>query len=139
MKNTLFFILYISFSAVYAQTGTIKGSVTDVSGNPIVHAHIYLEKHKHVVASDVSGAYLITNVPVGTHEIHFSAVGFKLKTETIDVKSGETSEVNFLGEEKLEVLNEVDVQRIKSITCMPLLHEPHPALLFSGNKTSYLP
>jgi len=59
MKNTFLFILYISFSAVYAQTGTIKGSVTDVSGNPIIHAHIYLEKHKYVVASDVKGAYLL--------------------------------------------------------------------------------
>ncbi len=138
MKNTFLFILYISFSAVYAQTGTIKGSVTDVSGNPIVHAHIYLEKHKHVVASDVSGAYLITNVPVGTHEIHFSAVGFKSKTEIIDVKSGETSEVNFLGEEKLEVLNEVEVQGIKSITGMGYLDETHDGVIFSGKKTEVL-
>src|SRR5258708_17311434 len=138
MKSTILFILYISFSAVYAQTGTIKGSFTDASGKPVVHAHIYLEKHKHVVVSDVNGAYLITNVPVGSHEIHFSAVGFKSKTEIIEVKSGETTEANFLGEEKLEVLNEVEVQGIKSITGMGYLDETHDGVIFSGKKTEVL-
>src|SRR5258707_7668881 len=138
MKNTLLFIIYISFSAVYAQTGTIKGSVTGVSGNPIVHAHIYLEKHKHVVASDINGALLITNVPVGSHEIHFSAVGFKSKTEIIEVKSGETTEANFLGEEKLEVLGEVEISGIRSITGMGYLDETHEGVIFSGKKTEVL-
>ncbi len=138
MKHILIIALYFSFSIGYAQTGTIKGSVNDLSGKPLAYANVYLEKSKHGATADDNGRYTITNVQAGSHIIHFSAVGYQSKSDTIEVKSGETTEVNFLAEEKSELLKEVTISGIRSITGMGYLAEAHDGIIYSGKKTEVL-
>src|SRR6516162_2594854 len=121
MKNAFISILIFSFSASYAQTGTIKGSIKDTSGKPFANGHIYINKTRKGVASNGEGKFLINNVPVGNHVVRFSAVGFAPKNEAVEVKSNETLEVSFVAEEKIETLQEVEVTGIKSITGMGYL------------------
>lgn len=138
MKYALIPILIFSFSAAYPQTGSVKGVVKDATGKSFPNAHIYLDKSKQGTVSDSNGGFLIENVPVGAHKIQFSAVGFKTKTEQIDVKAGQATEVNFAAEEKVETLQEMEVTGIKSITGMGYLDETNQGVIYSGKKTEVL-
>src|SRR6185369_17143372 len=116
MKYTFLITLYFSFSICYGQKGTINGSITDASGKALANGHVYLEKAKYGSVSNDNGRFTIANVPTGKHVIRFSAVGYQTKSDTVEVKSDETTEVNFLAEEKVELLREVTISGIKSIT-----------------------
>src|SRR5258708_18793877 len=108
-------LLLVSKSAL-AQTGTIQGSVKNKSQEPIAHSTVLLEKTSIGTTTDESGKFSIANVPAGSHVIRISVVGFKSMEQLVEVKSGETVEVNFETEEKVEFLNEVEFRGIKTIT-----------------------
>ncbi len=129
-------LLLVGKSAL-AQTGTIQGSIKDKSNKPVVHASVIVEKTYLGTSTDGSGQYSIT-MPVGSYTIRISAIGFKSIEQLVEVKSGETVEVNFETEEKVELLNEVEVRGIKTITGMGYLDEDHDGVIFSGKKTEVL-
>src|SRR5437879_1757537 len=95
MKPLFYSILLLFLNlSVLAQTGTIKGSVKDKSNKPIARATVTVGKTFLGTTTDDLGQYSIT-VPAGSNTIRISAIGFKSVEKLIEVKSGETVEVNF--------------------------------------------
>jgi len=86
MRN-LRFILGITILALlgslvaFAQTGSIIGTVTDKSGAVIQGASVTVTsldtKATHVVTTTGTGAYTLTNLPVGRYEITVKKDGFR--------------------------------------------------------------
>ena len=72
-----------------AQGGSskIRGRVADLStGDPLPGANVILVGTSFGGSSDISGEYLITNVPPGTYSIQFSYIGYKsYKAENVKV------------------------------------------------------
>lgn len=76
--------------------GAIKGTVTDAaSGDALPGANVIVEGQPYGGASDLSGAYAIEGIPVGTYTITASVIGYEKATQTVAVASGITATVNF--------------------------------------------
>ena len=87
----------ISASAIAAETGTtgtITGSVHDVSGPPIAGASIHISGPvSQQTASDAQGAFAFSSLPVGFYRITVAKAGYALATSDIAVLAGEATPV----------------------------------------------
>ena len=81
--------------AVWEETGTLAGMVTDVSsGAALPGANVVVEGTDLGAAADASGSYLIENVPAGSYTVTASVIGYKSSSETVSVSTS-TAVVNF--------------------------------------------
>lgn len=72
------------------QTGNVTGVVTDArTGDPVVGAQVQLTELNRGTLTNVSGRYLMQQVPVGTHTVRVIYLGYATAVDTIDVTSGE--------------------------------------------------
>ncbi len=78
-------------------TGKIAGTVVDVAtGEPMPGASVGLVGTTIGGVTDIDGKYVILNVPVGMHDVRATFIGFEAKVVAgVEVKSGQTTEVNF--------------------------------------------
>ncbi len=91
MARVILFILtslLCAFSAT-AQTGSVKGKITDAeTGEPLIGANVVIIHSKLGAATDISGEYVIKNIPPGTYSIKVSYVGYYSETiKNIDVQA----------------------------------------------------
>ena len=92
-----FILLMVTLSAV------ITGKVYEArTGKPLAGANLYIEKKRLGTSSDIDGIYTILNVPVGTHELVVSMLGYKSQRVTIRVKGkNDLIQRDFYLEEKI--------------------------------------
>ena len=86
------------------QVSTIKGSVSDTAGEPIIGASILVQGTTNGVITDIDGNFILNNVASGATLV-VSYVGYK--TQNISI-SGKTS-FNIVLVEDTEILDEVVV------------------------------
>ncbi len=89
-------ISVLFFSAVlFAQSGTIRGVVSDNNGNPLIGANVYLEGTILGASTDVDGTFVILNVPPGNYTVVADYLSFRKSSARVSVSSGETQSLNF--------------------------------------------
>ncbi|MFA5729414.1 MAG: carboxypeptidase-like regulatory domain-containing protein [Candidatus Neomarinimicrobiota bacterium] len=69
---------------LFGQTRSrISGSVHDAeTSEPLIGVNIIVEDTELGAASDANGNYIIINVPVGTHRVRASMMGYEIKVLT---------------------------------------------------------
>lgn len=104
----LFFVLT---PVIYAQTGTIKGTIIDSKTNePLIGASVLVEGTNHGAAADLDGNFVIQNVPAGTHTLVASYVSYQSTTlNGIVVEGNKETVVEFLMSSDDISLDEVEV------------------------------
>lgn len=100
MSRILQIILLIVFCTpilIFSQTGKVVGKVTDLeSGEELIGANVFIEGTNLGAATDVSGDYLILNVPPGNYTIISRYIGYReVRIENIRVSVNLTTEVFF--------------------------------------------
>ncbi len=93
-----FLTILISASLIFAGTsGKIAGQVVDANTKePLVGANVIVEGTYLGASTDVDGDYYIINVPVGTHTLVVSYIGYKtVKYPGVKVILDQTTPVNF--------------------------------------------
>lgn len=118
-KSTITFLLALIIPvAVWAQTGTIKGSVKDaVNGEAIVGASIYIAGTQQGAAADIEGNFEIPRVKAGTYKLVISFVSYKTDTlSNITVYPDQITVINTTLQEESLQLSEVVVaaQRVRN-------------------------
>ncbi|MCW8813970.1 MAG: TonB-dependent receptor, partial [Chlorobium sp.] len=108
MKTFFYIILILLNQISYAQTGKLKGKVTDNS-SPIPSVNIILIDTNFGTASESDGTYEITGIPKGNYKVRFSAIGYDSKTFDIEIKSNKITELNVELEGKAIELQSVEV------------------------------
>ena len=93
MKNIIIAINFVAL--LFAQNGSISGTVTDADGNPLAGANVAVEGTSIGGATVGSGAYLINGVSAGTYSVTASYIGYKSGTKSVTVSDGATSTVDF--------------------------------------------
>ena len=103
MKKLLFtlgvIILFSSFA--YSQSGTIKGVITDQTGEPLAYTHVYLKVDDKVVNYNMSnekGEYQLFGIQPGTYDIEANAemtCKKTMKKTGVVVKTGQVQFVDF--------------------------------------------
>jgi len=86
--------LILAASSVFSQ-GFIKGVVADsLEKSPLIGANVILMGTAYGAVTDVGGAYVIPNVPVGAYKIKISYIGYKSKILTVDVVKNTTAQID---------------------------------------------
>jgi len=123
MKKLFLLFTMCCMTLAYAQdTGSIKGLVTDDTGEPLPSASAVINSIKKGAVADFDGNYLLENIPVGTYEITFSFLGLNSVVKTVVVKSGQTTVLNISLDSSDNVLNEVIItagKKPQKITDVP--------------------
>ncbi|MCK0147877.1 TonB-dependent receptor [Arenibacter sp. F26102] len=112
MKNLFTAVLLLVFLSAKGQEsfGTISGTVSDATGEPLPFATVLIEGLKRGVLSDNNGAYFISKVPPGMQKIVVSFIGYGTLSKTIDVYESATKiKIDFTLQETVENLDEVTV------------------------------
>ena len=69
-----------------AQTGTIKGVVTDTATGPVVGAVVTIDASVLLTQTNARGAYEFRGVPAGSHVVRVRALGHTQATQTVNVE-----------------------------------------------------
>ena len=75
--------------AVAQSTGTIQGTVTiEGSARPLGSVQVTIARSPLGTQTDDAGAYRLTNVPTGTHEVRFQRIGYAPAVRQVTVDAG---------------------------------------------------
>jgi TonB-linked SusC/RagA family outer membrane protein len=95
---------------IVAAQGTVSGTVRDqVTGNPIESAQVYLEDLDLGALTRADGAYVLLNVPVGTHTLAVQSLGYRTVSASVTVAAGQAVVHNVLLSQQALQLDEVVV------------------------------
>lgn len=125
-------LVFLSASAVFAQNGSITGSVKTADGQPAELVGISVKGTAKGALTNKGGNYQIKNITPGSYTIVASFIGLGKQEQSVDVKPGETKTVNFVMKENSAQLQEVIVSTKKSkkintfVAKMPLKNLENP-------------
>ncbi len=96
--------LLTTATAAVAQTGTIKGVVTDSATGPVIGAVVTVDASALLTQTNVRGAYEFRGVSAGTHTVRVRALGHTPATQTVTVEGTGTVTADFaLGSNAVEL------------------------------------
>ena len=99
----LLLITFLSTGISFAQTGSLKGKVTD-GESPIQYVNIIILDTGFGIGSDTNGNYIIRRIPTGEYKVKFTAVGWESQTVDVTIVSDRAVELNVvLIEQAIEV------------------------------------
>ena len=113
----IFCLLMFSFSLLAGTNGKISGIVKDRStGEALPGVNVYIEGTSLGSSTDIDGFYVILNVPVGSHTVLASYVGYNdVKTNNVVVSVDLTTEVNIEMDESVGGTDVVVVEATRSL------------------------
>jgi hypothetical protein len=110
LKAVLFFSFLLINVYCFAQTGSIKGTITDdKTGEKLVGASVNLIGTNQGASTDVSGSFIITNIKPGTYIVKANYIGYDLLSKQVTIASGQTLTLNFKISPNSDALKEVNV------------------------------
>ncbi|MEZ4963185.1 MAG: TonB-dependent receptor [Saprospiraceae bacterium] len=106
------FAFFLAIVSLKAQTGSIRGAITDALTNePILFANLLVLNTDKGATSDENGNYEITGLAPGLYDVRASYVGYKDATQfEIQVTTAKPAVVNFKMQEQSADLQEVVVK-----------------------------
>jgi TonB-dependent starch-binding outer membrane protein SusC len=82
-------LLVARASAIAQSTGTIQGTVTiEGSARPLGSVQVTIARSPLGTQTDDAGAYRLTNVPTGMHEVRFQRIGYAPVVRQVTVDAG---------------------------------------------------
>ncbi len=118
MRKLLFTLVALPLvCTLYAQDPHIIGHVIDKKTNEhLPYVTISLVGTTYATTTDVTGHYILTNIPEGEYKIQASFVGYITQTKEISVKDKTTANISFYIEEDALLLEQVVVTGNRSET-----------------------
>ena len=107
-----FLLISFLFSVVssFAQTGTIRGFVSDKNtGEPIMFCNVIIDGTSHGSQTDLNGMYTLSKIPVGEHKIVVTFIGYKKLTQDISLNKGQILTLKFELESSTVNIGEVEI------------------------------
>ncbi|SHH26233.1 iron complex outermembrane recepter protein [Chryseolinea serpens] len=111
MKSIYLFLFLIvcHLQASAQSTGTVRGVVKTSDGQPAEFVNIGIEGSSKGVVADWEGKYELVHIVPGNYVIVASFVGLQTQKQSVVVKAGETTRVDFVLEEDTKHLEEIVV------------------------------
>ena len=90
LTSIITFILFISYTQLFAKDFTISGYVKDKSNDePLIGANIFIEGTSIGAAADKKGFYEINGIKADTYTIKAAYIGYKTFSDTITIAGDE--------------------------------------------------
>lgn len=107
-------ILVLSAATAFGQaTGSIHGTIKTSDGNAAEYVNISLEGTSKGTVADVNGYFEIRNVKSGNYHLMASFVGLESQKQSVEVKAGEVTKVDFVIKENAQQLQEIVISGVK--------------------------
>jgi iron complex outermembrane receptor protein len=78
-----------------AQSGTVRGTVSDSAGNGLANASISVEATGLRATTGAAGTYEIRGVPPGTHTVRVRLIGYQSASARTEVPAGDVAQQDF--------------------------------------------
>lgn len=104
----------VSFYGQAQTTATIRGKVTDPSGNPVPYINIFIKSTQWGTASDEQGNFLIRNITPGSYTLRLQGIGVKSQNRGVQLETGQVLELDFTVREDISQLDEVVVSPLQT-------------------------
>lgn len=119
--------MFLFCSIAVAQSGSIKGRVTDEAGVGLPAVNIKVESSGGSYVTDENGYFHIGEM-TGTHRIRVSYVGFEPQVKDVTADPGKVAVVQFILKPRMNALAQVEVfgtrnrqpEKLDAITRLPL-------------------
>ncbi|WP_340154945.1 TonB-dependent receptor [uncultured Winogradskyella sp.] len=96
MKKKFYLLLLLALPILgYAQSGNIKGVISDENGLTVPGSTVVIQSLKKGTVTDFNGKYTLVNIPEGNYTITVEYLGYSDLTKDITVKANETVTLNF--------------------------------------------
>ncbi|MFC1565681.1 carboxypeptidase-like regulatory domain-containing protein, partial [Candidatus Neomarinimicrobiota bacterium] len=98
LKSKKIIILFIWITSLFAQSnfGRISGYLKDTStGEPIMYANVIIEGTDIGTASNNHGYFVITNIPIGEHNLKIMMMGYKTESLVLNISSNDDQRHDF--------------------------------------------
>ena len=140
MYKTIVSLLLITIWPLFAfaQTGKLKGTVRDSTGNPVETASVFIKGTQVGASVDAHGNYLIENITAGTYSVAVTMVGYNPLSAQAVIKPNEATVLNFTISPQAQLLKELTVMGSPSVNGMGHLSEEQDGIIYSGKKTEVL-
>ncbi|GAB2523418.1 TonB-dependent receptor [Spirosoma aerophilum] len=115
-RNVLLIIFSLLSTAVFAQTGTIRGTVKDgKTKESLIGCTVRVDGTQLGSTTDIEGNFTLANVPAGTQKVVISYVSYKTREiPNVRVESGNTTAIETELDEEGTSLQEVVVRANKA-------------------------
>ncbi|HEU5207898.1 MAG TPA: TonB-dependent receptor plug domain-containing protein, partial [Longimicrobiales bacterium] len=96
LAAALLALAFVPLETSAQERGTVAGTVTDQSTNaPLAGVQISITGTQLGTITNNDGRFVLVNVPAGSREVRATSIGYSAGLETVDVRPGETTTVNF--------------------------------------------
>ncbi|NML20707.1 TonB-dependent receptor [Pseudoflavitalea sp. G-6-1-2] len=126
------FLLFTIPSFAQSSNGSLKGTVSTSDGKPAVFVTVKIENTKWTATTDESGVFGIDQIRPGNYVVKFSAIGTVSQEKQVEIKAGETVQIECILKESASQLQEVIVtarnlnKENKFVSKMPLRNLENP-------------
>ncbi|MDZ7876214.1 MAG: TonB-dependent receptor [Saprospiraceae bacterium] len=121
MKSTILSALLLLSSVVFAQTGQIKGKVTNSEGIAAELVSVQLKETNKGTTSNANGEFAISNLTKGNYTLVASFVGYKTLEQKVKVEEDKTLNLSLELFENAATLKEIVVSGTYTANRTPTL------------------
>jgi len=133
LKEFSYLLLLLVSFPVLGQL-TISGQVTDVEGNPVPDAEMYIKELERLEITNNEGAFLIENLTAGTYTIVVFAYEFEIIEQDVTI-NGNTEFNPVMNPLKVQNLSEVVItQKRQEIFALKQLKKVDGTAIYAGKK-----
>lgn len=108
MKKFIYILLIFFAGNLFAQTGKLKGTVSDGS-ETLPSVNIIILDTNFGTATNIDGTYEIAKIQAGLYEVRYSLIGYDSKEFNVEIEAGKITELNVELEIKAIELENVEV------------------------------
>lgn len=101
-------LVFWSFLCLKAQEGSVKGSVKDVNGQPMLFSLVVLDSNK-TVTTDNEGSFVFKGVSKGKHTVAVDLMGYKPQKKQVNV-GGKPVSVDFTLQEEATMMTTMVIE-----------------------------
>ncbi len=112
-------LLCLLSSSAWAQV-SLRGKITDATGQGLAGANVWLEGLKRGTTTDRFGGFSLPNLTAGSYQLVISYVGYQDLVETVDLNS--TQEMTFVLSEKTYSMDALVVKSTRSDRKTPMTY-----------------
>lgn len=96
---------------LFGQTGEVAGKIVDAqTRQPLPFVHVFVGNTTLGTTSDTDGFFTLKNVPIGTHELVFSSIGYQTTHSKVTVAMAQTITLTIQLTEAQQQLSGVEVK-----------------------------
>jgi iron complex outermembrane receptor protein len=99
--------LILIIGTVKAQTGKVNGVIKTADNQPAAYVNVVLKEINKGTISGEDGTFQLKNIKAGSYTIVTSFIGLQPQEQSVNIKEGETTDVNFTLSESAQQLSEV--------------------------------